>query len=234
MISSDYLFHFTQKFEDLVSILNTGLSIQYCLEDFTWINEFPLNISDEVIKNKKVAIPMVCFCDIPPALSKKHSKVYGKFCIALNKKFAIKNGINPIFYINKKSSISSKVIQLITFTSNQNDSKIRGVQLLLNELLGNFKQFQGTFYKNEKIYNEYKFYDEREWRFIPPSSLFPSITEENFNTLLDKKVSVITLHPEYIEYIIVETVKQKTCLIKTHPKFESKIILFSEFNKLQV
>jgi len=73
------------------------------------------NESDEKLQKNKlnrnpktnVAIPMICFCDIPLLRIEDHCKKYGKFAIGLNKELIsdlYNNLINPIWYLNSKNT----------------------------------------------------------------------------------------------------------------------------------
>lgn len=91
------LFHYTKEVSDLKSILENGLKPNYCKEDFS---ETPIN--------KFIALPMLCFCDIPISRAStfrqgKDDTGYGNYALGLTKEWGIKNNINPILYISNGS-----------------------------------------------------------------------------------------------------------------------------------
>lgn len=86
-INSSSLFHFTGTKNVLFKILSTGLRFSYCYESFG--------------NTKGMAIPMICFCDIPLMRSYKHRNKYGNYAIGFNKDYMLKTplNLNPIQYI---------------------------------------------------------------------------------------------------------------------------------------
>ena len=70
MVNSSSLFHFTRDFETLKQILAEGLRFSYCYEPFGEIVakqgwDIVLKVGATTINCKGIAIPMICFCDIP-------------------------------------------------------------------------------------------------------------------------------------------------------------------------
>ena len=84
------LFHYTKRRRYLIQILRNGLLPNYCKEQYLGGGR------DEII-----GIPMVCFCDIPIMRVQDFSGDYGKFAIAFSKDWALKNAINPVFYVQE-------------------------------------------------------------------------------------------------------------------------------------
>src|ERR1035437_3707797 len=94
-ISSNVLFHFTKSLENIVDILTSGFYPHYCPEYLFG----PLHIAAASSGMPPAhAAPMVCFCDLPLSLIRKHLDEYGQFGIGLNKKWRINNGVTPVFY----------------------------------------------------------------------------------------------------------------------------------------
>ena len=79
-LSSETLFHFT-GFESLRSILENEFIPHWCIEDFYFK-------TNDVYA--KIAIPMVCFCDIPLGNIKEHMDDYGNCGIGMKKSWARK------------------------------------------------------------------------------------------------------------------------------------------------
>src|SRR5574337_1418490 len=96
-ISSETLFHFTNSAEYLISIFRSEFYPRYSLE----------TLLDLGNGNKlEVAIPMVCFCDIPLSQIKNHLNTYGYYGIGMSKDWAKKVGLNPVLYLRSGSDIA--------------------------------------------------------------------------------------------------------------------------------
>ena len=97
-LSSNSLFHFTDKAENLINILFEGFKPKFCLEQF---GSFELLFGREVKKNLKEedfeeAIPMTCFCDLPMSHIASHLEFYGSYGLGLSKEWGIKNGLTRL------------------------------------------------------------------------------------------------------------------------------------------
>ena len=159
-ISSNSLFHFVNRLEWLIDILENGFKARYCLEIFPKV-DIPL------------AIPVKFFCDIPLGLIKKHISRYGKYGIGITKSFAKSKGITPVIYVHEKSKILARVAHAL---KDQDDE--------LAKFIPYFKRYsekiQGGLNKNTRRY-----YDEREWRYVPSSADF--INLKGINSIKDKE-----------------------------------------------
>jgi hypothetical protein len=82
MISSNTLFHFTDKRENLINILENEFRPHFCLENFNFFAH-DMNYREGF----EIAIPMVCFCDIPLSQARIHMKHYGEYGIGLSKEW---------------------------------------------------------------------------------------------------------------------------------------------------
>lgn len=87
-ISADTFFHFTDKISKVKGILKNGFRASYCYE------EIPFNIS-----GGHLAIPMVCFCDLPLSLTKNHIQKYGGFGIGMKKSWGLEMEMSSINYV---------------------------------------------------------------------------------------------------------------------------------------
>jgi hypothetical protein len=81
-ICENILFHFTNKKETLYKILKTNIYPRLCLESC---------FLDST--NKKWAILMVYFCDIPLSNITQHTQKYGNYAIGRKKNWAIGQGV---------------------------------------------------------------------------------------------------------------------------------------------
>jgi hypothetical protein len=175
-ISTNELFHFTE-FEYLKSILITKAFFPRFNLEILLLNP---NLEKKV---SMFPIPMVCFCDIPLSLTENHRNRYGNCAIALKEEWKTRKKINPVFYIkseshvaNTLSDITNSLEKLFPYMRSENNE----LTIELNKLRNNFMTIInfGKNYENKNIksYNfgigktlqeKRKFYDEKEWRYIP-------------------------------------------------------------------
>jgi hypothetical protein len=171
-ISSDSLYHFTNNIEVIKSILLDRFRGSYCKET--------LNYNGEITP---LYIPMISFCDIPLKTYSNLGAIYGKFGIAMTKNWGIKQKLNPVLYIDKnsrllenfvealKGSLTTVAIASQILNNNQNQQGATITKNLTNSVeyltysLYHTKHYQDNLPKLDN--KEYRFYDEREWRYIP-------------------------------------------------------------------
>ncbi|MCH7613348.1 MAG: hypothetical protein IIB45_08325 [Candidatus Marinimicrobia bacterium] len=206
-LSANTVFHFTESLDNLISILKNNFYPHFCLED-----ALHLFIKDN--SHIEFAIPMVCFCDIPLSDILHHADIYGKYAIGLSKKWAIKNKVNPVLYTYPKSAISDTISEHLSILYNPrpNSKKLKSVLPLLQFI----KPYEGDLWKNgKKIKKGVRFYDEREWRYVPSleqlgtmwmgkNDYFDKDKRNKMNHLfvIDKKYN-LTFNANDIKYIIV-------------------------------
>ena len=92
-INSSSLFHFTRRKSWLKNIITKGVRFSFSFEQLH---------NEEV----GVAIPMVCFCDIPLLRTLKHKERYGSFMVGIDKsilKYYYSPIMNPVMYIHSKN-----------------------------------------------------------------------------------------------------------------------------------
>lgn len=179
-LSTDELFHFT-KFDRLLNIVKEGFHPRYCLEH--------TYLSDLVERPSSLGcIPMVCFCDIPLNLVRDHTIKYGKSAIGLDKKWGEQYGVSPVLYVHKNSRIADAISTLGNSFSNYHSSMIeKGSDMRIFNMISTIatgvvqlsyfvKQYERTedesYFVGNKPHHFKKgrFYDEREWRFVPPDN----------------------------------------------------------------
>src|SRR5687768_12579934 len=102
-VSANTLFYFTASIGNLISILTNEFHPHFCLEDFSVLNKSVLSAGTET----ELAVPMVCFCDLPLSQIGFHLSVYGDYGIGMTKSWGQKNGITPVLYVHDKSSLNS-------------------------------------------------------------------------------------------------------------------------------
>lgn len=242
-ISSNTLFHFTSGILNIISILRDGFfKPNLCLEDLS-----SLKIEDNV------AIPMVSFCDIPLSQTKTHMEVYGRYGIGLSKSWGKNNGVSPVIYTYPGSPLTASLSQCLRWThkkyldfeESQSEpspfpaSVARAIRTnprpdekqyieLWDQLLKIqcfIKPYQGPFQKGAKSFPNIRFYDEREWRFVPELEvdLFKYLLEKiEYNDFTTRKKanreiqarSRIRFELSDIKYIIIAQEKDILTMIR--------------------
>lgn len=118
-INSSSFFHYRREKSDFLKIIKNGFSYRYSFEplgpEFAHSNQdeyiplMNLRENGKTIPNRDdfsgIAMPMLCFCDIPIMRAGKHRKNYGDYCIGVDKEMMIerlKSFINPVFYVSSE------------------------------------------------------------------------------------------------------------------------------------
>jgi hypothetical protein len=206
-ISSTVLFHFTRSMENLKSILKHGVYPRYC-------PEYSLAPADRTAASKRKpplrAAPLVCFCDLPLSLIRKHLEAYGPFGIGLTKQWGVKNRLTPVIYTHSQAPTLHPILRL---TANAQDADERtGINDAM--LLTSYsKPFVGSAWRNSRVKRKVRFYDEREWRFVPVvrevKSLlltWPDYINSSKKDALHRLFRCkyrLAIHPDDIMYLIV-------------------------------
>lgn len=165
--NSSTLFHFTNRKSTLFKIIQNGLRFTYSFEPYSKepiLNEIhPQSIkSSDSIENRDdskqlgVAIPMVCFCDIPIMRASEHKQKYGNYAIGFDKDFLskLKNPIlNPVWYMD-----SINVIRLVSHFGKMTDGAMDNILKLISGCSKNktlITQFENdgpdAIFKNEEL-----------------------------------------------------------------------------------
>jgi hypothetical protein len=180
-ISSKTLFKFTKDIDRLIDNLENGF---YCHNTY---EKLPL-------KNNGYRVPMACFCDIPLSLINNHFNWYGKYGIGINREYARKQGVKPVWYVTSESDLISNLLK----NKNLSDYEV-------NHLIPYLKQYYG-YQEKDGVNKSKKFYDEREWRYIPNKAkvevFFHKTKSEIPDAIQNKERMKLDLNQ--IEYIIVE------------------------------
>jgi hypothetical protein len=157
-ISSNALFHFTSSAENLIGILTNNFEPHYSFEEVPLNNEVKRGILS-------CAYPMVCFCDISLGQINNHVKTYGEYGIGMRKEWGVRKKLSPLIYVNEKSILADSFGELAThLLAVKNDQKTLVSFMMMSKFL---KPYQGDFLRSGVIKKNVKFYDEREWRYIP-------------------------------------------------------------------
>ncbi len=137
-ISANALFHFTNSYERLISILSNNFYPRYCIEDMSII------VDDyEDFRYNEVAIPMVCFCDIPLSQITNHTSVYGNYGIGLTKEWGINKGLNPIMYSLNNSIATVNFKEIKNYSTELKKDKELELESVEGRVTININNFQG-------------------------------------------------------------------------------------------
>lgn len=209
-ISSSVLFHITRSMADLKSILQNGFFPHYC-------PEYTLEADDQAAANRrrprapKRAVPLVSFCDLPLSLIGKHLDNYGNYGIGLTKEWGLHYGVAPVIYIqeNARTRLAKR-----NLAANVAYGLGRGLAEDLELLAAYTKPVSGPAWRNgRKDPKEVRFYDEREWRYVPdrvhPLILYwPEYANESRRNALHRRFKeqhALRIHPDDIQYLIIHT-----------------------------
>lgn len=228
-VSANTLFHFTSSLGYLLGILTNNFYPRYCLENHK-------SFFEEKVESK--GIPMVCFCDIPLSNIQNHTAVYGEYAIGLSKDWGKENKINPIMYFLEDSvfvetikasftEITQKTTAIQSYTEGKSSPESKfcensafgyyGLHNGLMLILSYTKEYIGSATRNDKTTENIRFYDEREWRYVPdllemhedpPSFLseaecLDSNLKRQRNKQLETSDMALKFGPNDIKYIIV-------------------------------
>lgn len=163
--SADTLFTFMTELAFLIkTIKNKCISPRYCKEDIEYL------MIEGIFS---VAFPMKCFCDINLHKMRNHLDWYGGYGIAFSKEWGLKNGIQPLQYINPNSKLRIDYSESFNVAIGA-DLLEKPFDVLKNMLLHELmylKPYSGPM--NHKTTNEIRekcFTDECEWRYVPDVS----------------------------------------------------------------
>ncbi len=228
-VSSNVLFHFTNSLANLFNILKSDFSPRYCAE------YSPYELIPDPSKDTppRFARPMVCFCDLPLFLIKKHLNRYGPYGIGLTKRWGMEKGVTPVMYVHERSETLKpieKVAALQGLIGGMNSSH-DPLKLSAEWLMAYVKPYEGPAWRKGKFEKSVRFYDEREWRFTPGflgigdvkhSIPLSSTSEiEDADRAMDFMIS-LSFTPADIEYIILENSEEILPFIPKLVEIKSK------------
>ena len=223
-LSSNVLFHFTDSIQNLIDILTNNFRAHYSLEDFSLV--FPSN------QEPTWAFPLIPFCDIPLSQASKHMTTYGNYAVGLNKEWGIRNGVAPLLYCYPNSTAAVSIAELIGLIfDDQGEIRDRPGAAKITQLAHFLKQYEGPFLRRGRLIPNVRFYDEREWRFIPDNFLeLPTMAKTeylNFNDLQEgnekaRAATLLQFEPSDIKYIVVATETEILPMIQAVERIKQK------------
>jgi len=210
ILSSSHVVHFTPKFETLKLILKTGFRPALSKESPVYQKEYEgLKVMYEFLGAKlteleNINIPMTCFCDIPLKYSNKHRKEFGKYGIALTKSWAISKYISPVLYLRENTQTHTSLFGIINTLNNAVEfSKEENPYFgYVKTNLAEFLDFVKPYYDDKE---NKKYYDEREWRYVP---------RKFDETQIDNPDTFLKFESKDIVQIIVTCSKEKREITK--------------------
>jgi len=192
---------------NLKSILTDGFFPHYC-------PEYTLNVEDfEEARNGRPpmrATAMVSFCDLPLSLIRKHLDEYGDFGVGLRKEWGLRNGLTPVIYTHPNARTREPLLRLAAAANKDESVETRKDLMLLDAYT---KPFSGFAWRNCAVQQDVRFYDEREWRFVPGNTasepLFLERQDYINRSIIDgaheqsRKTGSLKIHPDDIQYLII-------------------------------
>ncbi len=203
-LSANHLIHFTRNIKNLKKILETGFMVNLCEEPVV-LNEKPTIFH----------VPMVSFCDIPLSEIIEHTNRYGTYGIGMTKAWGESKGINPIIYLQQKSLLT-KALQASIKSSITNINKIANSGEASTEddiksarITSYIKNYECLF-DHGRYKKGYRFYDEKEWRFVPIKTdhgnpILPHYFDRDLDKIESNNFNEIKLGftPNDIKYLII-------------------------------
>ncbi|MCT7609803.1 abortive infection system antitoxin AbiGi family protein [Aliarcobacter butzleri] len=237
----DILFHFTDK-NGLYKILENNFRLSYSKE----------NIQGKTT-NRELFVPMVSFCDLKLSQLKVHMSKYGKYGIGLSKEWANKNGLNPVMYVNKNcqftdnfnnalNKIYHDLSKIRKYNYQNEHSSVPNQYLNVIDAYRYMKNYEGKLERNDITHENFRFADEREWRYVPPLNNkeieYPFIASSNIRSKhqkleFNRKIEHIKLFfkPNDIKYLIIENDSEINDLIN-HIRHVKRFHTYNNIDRL--
>ena len=166
---------------------------------------------------------MVCFCDLPLSVIRKHLEAYGNFGIGSEKKWGLRNGAAPVIYTHTRAQTRSPILTLTAQAEEHSDTMAAKDSMVLAAYT---KRFSGPSWRNGRVHKRVEFYDEREWRYVPSVRkgvpLF--LGWEDYSNVpkrskLHKRLqreSALQISPDDIHYLIVPNDRYEENILELH------------------
>jgi len=204
------LFHFTKTKESLFSILRDGFKVSYAEESVSGANGDP----------KRLGVPMVSFCDLRISELTQHMGKYGYYGIGLKKAWANRSKLHPVLYMNKDHSLFERygwaVINTYdalgkgSFYGDGHEQIESSIEIFMN-VWRYMKNYEGRLLRDGSVDDEFRFADEREWRYVPHLGVSldyissEKLDVDGWKAIWNDKIKdqVLVFTPEDIEYVVV-------------------------------
>ena len=200
-LSANTLIHFTNDKEKLKLILQENFRIFNCKESVTLGGKLGV-----------FYVPMVSFCDIPLSEIKAHVSKYGNYGLGMTKEWGVRKGLNPVLYVSQHSMLSESYRKAFAHF-NSTAGNWTDEQKSLADITRYLKNYEANLERGGTTIENYRFSDEREWRYVPAYSencdmLITNssiVSTTNIKAASDKKLLDLRLEfePNDIKYIII-------------------------------
>lgn len=201
--SANTLFRFFTKSEYLFCSLDKEAMIP---------RYYPETVDYLDIDMLHVAYPMICFCDINLHKIDDHMTFYGGYGLAFSKQWGIRNGVQPLQYINPHSILHDDFSVAFKYAMNC-ETEDFAQNYLLSQMYY-LKPIEGTM-ERDGVEKPKNFTDECEWRYIPnvkSENLPQAVSDAEIFSLptLNQAISIkescwLKFKLEDVKYIIVQT-----------------------------
>ena len=138
------MYHYTNKLEWIISIIQNGFEFRSCKE------KLPLTgFSNSVFSKPGIIVhfispEVVCFCDIPFSLVSDHINQYGEYCIGLTKEWGINNGISPIRYVHYNTpELKDDTFYFLKSCAENYHRFDNSMLVMINKMLKDTEDFEG-------------------------------------------------------------------------------------------
>lgn len=178
-LSSNVLWHQTNIDGFKAIIKSMKLTCSYSLE--TVVND-----------GHKLAFPMVSLSDIALADINEYLTQYGGYLFGFSREWVKKSGFNPVWYCEKDNPALTAHKKLIYDNVIAKKKDILDASSVLFIFYSAFiKEIEGPLTVKSKniTYKNYRYYDEREYRYIP-----------DMNELLNRKIEPVLSEEGYVKY----------------------------------
>ncbi|MBO5878655.1 MAG: hypothetical protein J6Q29_04210 [Alistipes sp.] len=178
-LSSNILWHQTNHYGFREILKTRQLKCSYCLE--TFLQE----------QGVKVGFPMISLSDIPLADISEYLDQYDGYLFGFSREWVIKNNFNPVWYCEKTNLATTQHKKMIFDKLKRKGQVDDNIVKLLFYYGAYMKDIEGELEVKSKNlkYKKYRFYDEREYRYVP-----------DYNVLLAKGLDQYLTPEEYDNY----------------------------------
>lgn len=202
-LSSNILWHQTNEKGFYEILKSRKLLYSYCQERII-----------PAFKLKPVAFPMISLSDYPLSEINHNKWAYGNYCIGFKQKWGIEAGFSPVWYCSYGSRGIRQLNLLLAEAIKSDYKPLIGIVMFM---FANMKLVDSPLETKNKTFNQYRFYDEREWRLVPyitetdKAGVLPYMTKVDYEKFKEEhnNSSLLEIGVEFqyddISYIIVET-----------------------------
>ena len=216
-LSTNVLWHQTDNMGLEAILKNKCFKCSYSLETICWKSSI-----------QKIAFPMISFCDIAMAdiqdyIGKNdktnHEGKYGIYTIGMRREWGKSVRLSPVWYRDSEAASLRNQMDAFKNVINTEFKQFSQSDMLLWETIAYTKNFEGSLEKYG--FKNYRFYDEREIRYVPPfeelsnKRIAPFLSKEQYerrkkemksNVFIDE--FTLKFNIQDIDYILVSNANQ--------------------------